>query len=128
MSLRGTDRSRRRWLCALAALGGAALVVGVAGASAQVVARDLNQATRAEIESARGVGVELADRILRARGQGPFEDWGDLRRRVKRVSRRALEGLHEAGFMLGGQLPPLPDGQGQPKKPLTSASRARASA
>ena len=69
---------------------------------------DLNQATRAEIESARGVGVEMADRILEARAHRAFEDWADFRRRVKRVNARTLAGLHEAGFTLARQAPPLP--------------------
>ena len=60
--------------------------------------QDLNQATRAEIEAVRGVGVELADRMLKARETGHFVDWADLRQRVKGVSRRALVGFREAGF------------------------------
>ncbi|MEY2593844.1 MAG: hypothetical protein RI972_1533, partial [Pseudomonadota bacterium] len=48
---------------------------------------DLNQATRAEIESVRAVGVELTERLLQARQQAPFSDWQDLRHRVKGVSR-----------------------------------------
>lgn len=68
---------------------------------------DLNTATRAEIEAVRGVGVELAERVLRARSLGRFEDWADLRRRVKGVNRRALVGWAEAGFHIAGQPPPV---------------------
>jgi DNA uptake protein ComE-like DNA-binding protein len=69
---------------------------------------DLNQASRAEIEAIGGIGVELADRILQARSQGPFRDIEDLRRRVKGVSKRALQGLAAAGMPVGGHwvLPP----------------------
>lgn len=67
---------------------------------------DLNQATRAEIESVRAVGVELTERLLQARSAGPFGDWQDLRRRVKGVGRKALEGFAEAGFQIKGQSPP----------------------
>lgn len=63
---------------------------------------DLNEASRAEIESLRGVGVELADRILTARRAAPFADVHDLKRRVKGVSRQALRGLLEAGMTVGG--------------------------
>lgn len=66
---------------------------------------DLNQATRAEIESVRAVGVELTERLLQARQQAPFSDWQDLRRRVKGVSRKALQGFAEAGFEIRGQPP-----------------------
>lgn len=68
---------------------------------------DLNQATRAEIESARAVGVELTERLLQARSTAPFADWQDLHRRVKGVSRKALEGFAEAGFQIKGQAPAL---------------------
>ena len=64
---------------------------------------DLNQATRAEIESIRGIGVDLAERILQARAERPFRDIDDLRRRVKGFSRRAQQGLSEAGMPVGGQ-------------------------
>lgn len=67
---------------------------------------DLNQATRAEIEAARGVGVELTERLLQARAQGPFKDWIDLRRRVKGIGRKALQGMAEAHFHLNGQPAP----------------------
>ena len=78
------------------------LTVCLPAATAQSVpCLDLNAATRAEIESARSVGVELADRILQARRAGPFADWDDLRRRVRGLTRRAREGLSEAGFRLG---------------------------
>lgn len=76
--------------------------------SQQRLSLDLNRATRAEIESARGVGVEMADRILEARAQRPFEDWTDFRRRVKRVTARTLAGLDEAGFTLASKPPPAP--------------------
>ncbi|MFM8664915.1 MAG: ComEA family DNA-binding protein [Betaproteobacteria bacterium] len=67
---------------------------------------DLNQATRAEIESVRAVGVELTERLLQARSASPFHNWQDLRQRVKGVGRKALEGFAEAGFQIKGQSPP----------------------
>lgn len=84
------------------------LLVGIAVSPANAQrTQDLNQATRAEIEAARGVGVELTERLLQARALSHFQDWADLRRRVKGVSRRALEGFAEAGFQIRGQPPPL---------------------
>lgn len=69
---------------------------------------DLNQATRAEIEAVRGVGVELTDRLLAARERGPFQDWGEARKRVKGLGKRALMGFAEAGFHIRNQPPPSP--------------------
>ncbi len=88
-----TGNTRAGWRCLVSSL-----IV--------VIAVDLNQATRAEIEAVRGVGVELADRIIAARAQGPLQDWDDLRRRVKGVSRRALSGFAEAQFEIGGRRAP----------------------
>jgi len=79
---------------------------GWAGTALAGATQDLNQATRAEIEAVRGVGVELTERLLQARAQGHFVDWADLRRRVKGLSRRAMEGFAEAGFRIRGQAPP----------------------
>lgn len=84
------------------------LLVGIAVSPATAQrTQDLNQATRAEIEAARGVGVELTERLLQVRALSHFQDWADLRRRVKGVSRRALEGFAEVGFQIRGQPPPL---------------------
>jgi len=84
-----------------------ALCTGVAGlAMGSAWALDLNQATRAEVESARGVGVGLAERLIQARQQAPFSNWDDARSRVKGLSVVALKGLHEAEFTLNGQPPP----------------------
>jgi hypothetical protein len=85
---------------------GAPPPAGVWSAAPAMAAIDLNQATRAEIESVRAVGVELTERLLQARSAGPFVDWQDLRQRVKGVSRKALEGFAEAGFQIKGQAPP----------------------
>ncbi|NBT10300.1 MAG: hypothetical protein EBT24_04770 [Betaproteobacteria bacterium] len=95
---------------ALIAAGLALTVHGATGAPAPMAPRpaaaiDLNQATRAEIEAVRAVGVELTERLLRARSTSPFSDWQDLRKRVKGVSRRALEGFAEAGFHIRGKGP-----------------------
>ena len=73
-------------------------------------ARDLNGASRADIESVSGVGVELADRLLSQRDQAPFTDWDDLRRRVKGLGKRNLRGFAEAGMRINEQLPPAFDG------------------
>lgn len=91
-------RSRASWvLCMAFAVGCLPPAMGAV--------QDLNQATRAEIEAVRGVGVELADRLLKAREQEPFVDWADLRRRVKGVTRHALNGFKEARFQIRNRAP-----------------------
>lgn len=104
MSLRllGVDRV---WRAAAAV---SWLLVGSSAAMPAAALLDLNRASRAEIESARGVGVATADRILAAREQAPFNDWADFRRRVKSLSAAGWVGLAEQGLVLQGVPPPLP--------------------
>lgn len=97
---------RRHWLVwALGSGWGSGWAAAASQASMGTHVQDLNQATRAEIEAVRGVGVELADRILVARERGHFSDWSDLRLRVKGVTRRALLGFMEAGFHIRNHMP-----------------------
>lgn len=84
---------------------------------------DLNRASRAEIESARGIGVATADRILEARENGPFLDWSDFRRRVKSLSAGGWRGLAEQGYTLQGQAPPVPIRKTPPPQPAAPSRR-----
>ena len=86
--------------------GGISLALAVMLAIGPALATDLNTATRAQIESVRGVGVELADRLLAERTARPFSGWDDLQRRVKGIGRRNLAGFSEADMRIGGALPP----------------------
>jgi competence protein ComEA len=81
--------------------------VGIALASAAAIAMvDVNLANRAQLEAVRGVGTELAERILIARQQGPFEDWADLIARVPGLGPASAARLSAAGLTVGGQTYP----------------------
>lgn len=70
---------------------------------------ELNTASRAELESLAGIGLQLAERLLTARSQALFADWANLRRRVPgigvaRARRLSAQGLRVNG--LGFEPPP----------------------
>ena len=67
---------------------------------------ELNQASRAQLESLQGLGPQLVERLLAERERrGPFHDWADLRRRLKGqgLGPRLLQRLSEQGLRIRGQ-------------------------
>ena len=53
--------------------------------TAAFAATDVNKASVAELEAVKGIGPAMASRIVDARKNGAFKDWGDLQTRVKGV-------------------------------------------
>lgn len=81
------------------------LAVFALGAYAAV---DVNQASRAELETVKGIGPGLSGKILQARQSASFKDWNDLVERVGGVgpgnaARFSQAGLTVAGAAYGGQ-------------------------
>lgn len=64
---------------------------------------DVNQATQAQLESIRGVGPAMSQRILDERRAGPFRDWTDLITRVRGVGEGSAVRLSAGGLTVGGQ-------------------------
>ena len=81
--------------------GFAALCLSLASAAA-LAALDINGANRAQLEAVRGVGTELAERILAARERGPFKDWSDLIARVPGIGAASAARLSANGLTIGG--------------------------
>lgn len=71
-------------------------------AAAAVAAVDVNQATRAELEAVKGIGPDVAGRILEERKQGAFIDWADLVNRVKGVGAASAARFSAAGLTVSG--------------------------
>ena len=63
---------------------------------------ELNEASRAELESLPGIGPELAARLLAARAQARFADWAELRRRVKGLGESGARRLSAHGLRING--------------------------
>ncbi len=67
---------------------------------------ELNQASRAQLESLPGIGPALAERLLEARQKQAFSDWADLLRRVQGIGRSSARKLSDQGLRINGQ--PIP--------------------
>ena len=63
---------------------------------------DVNQATRADLETVRGIGPGLSGKIVDARKTGNFKNWGDLVERVGGIGEGNAAKLSQAGLTVGG--------------------------
>ena len=63
---------------------------------------DANQATRADLETVKGIGPGLSGKILDARKTGNFKDWGDLVERVGGIGSGNANKLSQNGLTVGG--------------------------
>jgi hypothetical protein len=95
------------------------LALAGAGLPRAAGAVDANVASRAELESIRGIGPAIAARIVAERERGPYADLQDLRDRVRGVGAASLRRMAEAGLrvdrpagMAGGPETAFRDGGG----------------
>ncbi len=63
---------------------------------------ELNQASVAELDSIKGIGPALSERILIERKKGDFKDWPDFMARVKGVAPSAAVKLSDQGLNVNG--------------------------
>ncbi len=77
-----------------------AACLGVATLAAQAV--ELNTAARAEIEAVKGIGPDLAERLLIERDRRGFKDWSDLIARVRGIGRANAARLSAEGLTVNG--------------------------
>jgi competence protein ComEA len=63
---------------------------------------DANQASRADLESVKGIGPGLSGKILEARKAGAFRNWGDLVERVGGIGAGSASRLSQAGLTVAG--------------------------
>lgn len=80
----------------------AALLAAVA-MTARASGVDVNTASQAELESLRGIGVGLSQRLLDERRQRPFADWADVAARVPGFGPRLAARLSAQGLRVGGR-------------------------
>jgi competence protein ComEA len=71
--------------------------------SAGANALEINQANRAQLEQLDGIGVVLADKMLKERSQAPFNGWADLRKRVKGISVKRIQQWQASGVTVNGE-------------------------
>jgi competence protein ComEA len=92
-------------------------------AAAAFAAVDVNQAKQADLESIKGIGPSLSERVLAERGKSPFADWGDLQTRVKGIGPGNAARFSAAGLTVNG-VAYAP--QAQPVKPAKQPRPAKA--
>lgn len=63
---------------------------------------DANQATRADLETVKGIGPGLSGKIVDARKTGEFKDWNDLVDRVGGIGGSNAAKLSQAGLTVRG--------------------------
>jgi competence protein ComEA len=97
-----------------------ATVLAVFALNAQAAA-DANQASRAELETVKGIGPGLSGKILKARESGPFKNWGDLVERVGGIGAGNAAKLSQAGLTVAGT---GYDGQAPSAAKATQAAKA----
>ena len=81
---------------------------------------DVNQASRAELETVKGIGPGLSAKILDARKAGNFKSWDDLVDRVGGVGPGNAARFSQAGLTVGGA---AFDGKATPAKADKSAAK-----
>jgi competence protein ComEA len=82
----------KKLLCVLAMLVSGAVFAAV----------EVNQADQATLESIKGIGPGVSQRILDARKQGNFKDWVDLIDRVKGVGKGNASKFAKEGLTVNG--------------------------
>ena len=63
---------------------------------------DVNKADQAALESVKGIGTKMSERILVERKKAPFKDWSDFMVRVKGVSEATATKLSKVGLSVNG--------------------------
>lgn len=63
---------------------------------------DANTASRAELETVKGVGPGLSGKIVEARKSAPFKDWNDMVERVGGVGPGNAARFSQAGMTVAG--------------------------
>lgn len=72
-------------------------------AMSSFAAVDVNKGSAADLDGLKGVGPSLSKRILDARAQGEFKDWGDFMGRVKGVKAKTATKLSGQGLTVNGK-------------------------
>ena len=69
------------------------------GANAAI---EVNKASQADLETVKGIGPKMSDKILAERQKGAFKDWSDMISRVGGIGAGSAGKLSQAGLTVGG--------------------------
>ena len=70
--------------------------------AALIAAVDANQASRADLETVKGIGPGLSAKIVQTRQAGEFKNWGDFVERVGGIGPGNAARLSQAGLTVAG--------------------------
>ncbi len=87
---------------------------------------DANQATRADLETVKGIGPGLSGKIVDARQTGSFKDWSDLVDRVGGIGPGNAARFSQAGLTVGGAGYEAKAGEAKPAKTSKADKPAKA--
>ena len=82
---------------------------------------DANQASRADLETVKGIGPGLSGKIVEARKAGTFKDWNDLVDRVGGIGTGNAAKFSQAGLTVSGT---AYDGKAEAAKPAKATKKA----
>ena len=83
---------------------------------------ELNAASRGQLESVGGIGPTLAAAMLAARDERPFDDWDDVRARVRGVGPASALRLSARGLRVNGRACETAPAAGAGSLPAPAAS------
>lgn len=83
---------------------------------------DANQASRADLETVKGIGPGLSGKILEARKSGNFKDWNDLVDRVGGIGPGNAAKFSQAGLTVNNA---AYDGKAEAAKPAKGAKKEK---
>ncbi len=97
-------------------------------AAAAFAAVDANKASQAELESIKGIGPSMSQRMLDERGKSPFASWSDLETRVKGVGPGNAAKFSAAGLTVNGAAYVADAKPAKAEKPSRATKAAKAEA
>jgi competence protein ComEA len=83
---------------------------------------EANQASRADLETVKGIGPGLSGKIVKERESAPFKDWNDLVDRVGGIGPGNAARFSQAGLTVGGS---AYNGAPKAEKPAKAAKAAK---
>jgi len=104
----------------------AVLAAGVLLGASAYAAVDINKADQAALESLKGVGPAIAERILTERKKGEFKSWADVESRVKGIKGATAGKLSDAGLTVNGMTRAVRVAEGGSARPASASGRSTA--
>lgn len=79
------------------------IILGLMFASASFAAVDVNKASAAELDSIKGIGPGMSEKILNERKNRDFKDWNDFIDRISGVGEKTAARFSAEGLMVNGK-------------------------